>query len=470
MQNNNDHIEIIKDFLKSSNTEENPFISTDKVLEWLRFRNDHVVVNIEQIPFANMSDWCFEEKTGNIVHKKRKFFLIEGIEVKTNYGLTKSWQQPIINQPEIGILGIIAKKENGIYYFLMQAKIEPGNINFIQLSPTLQATKSNYTQVHSGEKPKYLEFFLDKNKRVLVDQLQSEQGTRFLKKRNRNIIIEIDEDIPVYDDFCWMTIGQIKKMMTYSNVVNMDTRSVISTIPFNIFCQNINEKQKQSLIQFAKNNTMFLSMLEENSLYSINEILQWLTEIKVKYELQVKRMPLKKVNNWTKNDLEICHKDNNHFTIIAANIQIENREVKIWDQPLIKSIGQGVIAFLVKRINGIYYFLVQARIEAGNFDIVEIGPTIQCVPNKYKDKAYLPMFLEYAMNAKEEKIIYSSYQSEEGGRFYREQNKNMIIEVEDLEVPENYKWVTLGQLNYLLRYNNMINIQARSLLSSIQFI
>jgi oxidase EvaA len=28
-------------------------------------------------------------------------------------------------------------------------------------------------------------------------------------------------------------------------------------------------------------------------------------------------------------------------------------------------------------------------------------------------------------------VLHSSFQSEEGGRFYREQNKNMIIEVGD---------------------------------------
>jgi len=76
------------------------------------------------------------------------------------------------------------KKINGILYFLMQAKIEPGNINAVQLSPTLQATKSNYTQVHKGNVPLYLSYFLEERKDVtiLLDQLQSEQGARFLKK------------------------------------------------------------------------------------------------------------------------------------------------------------------------------------------------------------------------------------------------------------------------------------------------
>ena len=52
-----------------------------------------------------------------------------------------SWDQPIIDQPEIGFLGILCKEIKGSLHFLLQAKIEPGNKNFVQLSPTLQATR-----------------------------------------------------------------------------------------------------------------------------------------------------------------------------------------------------------------------------------------------------------------------------------------------------------------------------------------
>jgi oxidase EvaA len=62
-------------------------------------------------------------------------------------------------------------------------------------------------------------------------------------------------------------------------------------------------------------------------------------------------------------------------------------------------------------------------------------------------------------------------QSEEGGRFYQEQNRNIIIEAgDDLAVdaiPDNYIWVTYEQLLFFLRFNNFLNIQARSLISMI---
>ena len=221
-------------FLKSVLTIDNTVLSINDFFDWLEDKKKSTQHNIKPIPFSKLREWSFNSLTGNLEHSSGKFFSIEGIQVKTNWGALSNWQQPIINQSEIGFLGIITKKIDGTLYFLMQAKIEPGNINAVQISPTLQATKSNYTQVHKGASPLYLEYFMERRGDVVVllDQLQSEQGARFLKKRNRNIIIEVTSDIEVRDDFCWLTLGQIKQLLAYDNIINMDTRTVISGIPF----------------------------------------------------------------------------------------------------------------------------------------------------------------------------------------------------------------------------------------------
>ena len=61
-----------------------------------------------------------------------------------NINKKKFWNQPLIIQKEVGILGILKKRYKSTDYYLLQAKIEPGNTDNIQLSPTVQATKSNY--------------------------------------------------------------------------------------------------------------------------------------------------------------------------------------------------------------------------------------------------------------------------------------------------------------------------------------
>lgn len=460
-------------FLNSTLTESNDFIDTTGVLNWIRKRNNAIKVDIKQIPFDQLQNWYFDKEIGALRHSTGKFFSIEGINVTTNWGKVKTWSQPVINQPEIGYLGIITKVINGVLYFLLQAKIEPGNVNNVQLSPTLQATKSNYQQVHKGKAPRYLEYFQNvKPHQILLDQLQSEQGARFLRKRNRNIIINVEEDIPVHEDFIWLTLGQIKKLITYDNIVNMDTRTVISGIPFDyksseeILILNLMPSQKLKL-------KMLKSAIDESyALYEFDEILNWLTALKCKYELEIKPVSIFEIRDWKVGVDEISHVDNKYFKIIAAKVSISNREVQEWTQPLVKPLQEGITAFIVKEINNVDHFLVQAKLECGNFDILEIAPTVQCITDSYNDSKDVP-FLDLVLNAKEEDVLYDTLQSEEGGRFFREQNRNLIIKVGDefpINVPPNYFWVTLKQLNTFLKFNNYLNIQARSIISVINFI
>ncbi len=464
-------------FLKSALTLENPFLSTEGFMEWLAAKKANVNHKVTPIKFSEMNHWGFNETTGNLEHDSGKFFSIEGVKVKTNWGNVSEWSQPIINQPEIGFLGIITKKIDGVLYFLMQAKIEPGNINAVQLSPTLQATKSNYTQVHQGTAPLYLEYFINDRAdvTVLLDQLQSEQGARFLKKRNRNIIIEVSSNVEVKEDFCWLTLGQIKQLLTHDNVINMDTRTVISGIPFGDLdtLSAIND-----VTQSDHEQALLKSELDDsNALHSIEAIISWITKHKSFAELDVQNIPLNSISDWHKDDTSLYHQDHKYFSVIAVKAEIGNREVHNWTQPLVKSAQEGVIAFIIKKINGTIHFLVQAKLESGNFDIIELAPTVQCLTGNYRkgENEYEVDFIDYVLNpeSKNATVRYATFQSEEGGRFFKEQNKNMIIEVGDefdVTVPDKYIWMTLNQIKTFIKFNNYLNIQSRSLLSAVKFV
>jgi oxidase EvaA len=141
---------------------------------------------------------------------------------------------------------------------------------------------------------------------------------------------------------------------------------------------------------------------------------------------------------------------------------------------MIKPTQEGICAFIVKKINGVLHFLVQAKLECGNFDIIEMAPTVQCLTGNYRDPAVVkPLFLDYVLNIPEQNVLYDCYQSEEGGRFYKEQNRNMIVLANndfDENVPFNYKWLTLSQIKLFLKFHNYLNIQARSLISALKFL
>ena len=219
-------------FFASSLTTENKFQDLKTFKKWLADHCRPEEFKVEQVPLDEMDKWFLDHEGDRISHESGRFFHIEGLHVKTNFGGELEWDQPIINQPEIGFLGFITRVFDGTRYFLMQAKMEPGNINTLQISPSLQATKSNFSQVHKGRRPHFLEYFNgEKQVKVLVDHLQTEQGARFFRKRNRNIVIEINEDIELPDEFCWLTLGEMKALLKEDNILNMDTRSVLSTIP-----------------------------------------------------------------------------------------------------------------------------------------------------------------------------------------------------------------------------------------------
>lgn len=446
----------------------NSFNSTQDILKWINERNDQVEVEINRIPFSEMKLWSVDND-GALHHQSGKFFSIEGVHIETNLGPIPSWDQPIIHQPEIGLLGIIVKFINGVPHCLMQAKIEPGNVNCVQISPTLQATKSNYSHVHKGKTPKYLEYFLKATpNQVILDQLQSEQGARFLKKRNRNIIIQVDEDLDLDEDFKWMTIAQIKELMHIDNMVNMDTRTVLSGIDFSSYLYN-----DFDLTQFSSvGREMLYSAKQRTGLHTTIGLLSWLTNLKTKYELSIVSKPINLLRDWVAKSDEIIRYDERFFKVIGVNVKIANREVKSWCQPLVQPMHLGLCAFIIKKINGIYHFLVQAKFECGNYDVIELAPTVHTLIEDNSNKQ-LHAYYNFVLSDSPKKILLDTLQSEEGGRFYHEENRNMIIEADDdfpIETDEFYRWMTLGQINDFLRFNNYLNIQARSLLAAIKYI
>ncbi len=468
-------------FFCSSQKRENKFQRFEDILDWIKEKNRSFVV--EQIPFSRLSQWGFTQRNQSIVHDSGRFFRIEGLRVKTNYGHVRQWDQPIINQPEIGILGILTKVFDNTRYFLMQVKMEPGNVNILQLSPTVQATKSNFSRVHQGKLPTYLEYFLDPSKsNILIDQLQTEQGGRFLRKRNRNMVVDVEGDVEFFDDFRWLTLGEIKKLLTMDNMVNMDARSVISTIPLlddDIIreMQRLDiDKQTKYIINGVTYEDLNLDIIRSASINSEkisskDQIISWYTAMKVNFEMEVEQVPLSELKGWVVSDVNIKSNDR-FFSVIGVRVEAGSREVQSWCQPLIKDENIGLLGFIAKKINGVLSFLVQAKVEPGNLDKVELSPTVSCSNIDYlklHPELQPPFFKYFVDESLSCHILFDALQSEEGGRFYHVQNRNKIIVLDeniDFNLPANFCWMTLNQMMEFMRYS-LFNIEARSLISCI---
>ncbi|MET9264980.1 NDP-hexose 2,3-dehydratase family protein [Amycolatopsis sp. NPDC004079] len=437
---------------------------------WLAARKRQEVFDVRRVAFDEMRKWSRASETGNYAHESGKFFSVEGLSVAVSGGPVKEWSQPILNQPEVGILGILVKEFDGVLHCLMQAKMEPGNAGGVQLSPTVQATRSNYTQVHKGRTVPYLEYFRDTGgHRVLADVLQSEQGSWFYRKRNRNMVVEVSSDVEVLDGFCWITVGQLHRLLAEYDVINMDTRTVLSCLPFSA-------AGIASLFSFGGDDfqsSVIRSLSEDNgSLHSAGDVLSWITECRVGNDVATKLIPLAETTGWRLGDDVIEHETGAFFDVIAVEVSAGNREVHGWCQPMISPHGTGLVAVLVKRISGVLHVLVNARVEPGYLDVIELAPTVQCAPENYEHlpPEARPAYLDDVLEAPPDAIRYDTVLSEEGGRFFQAQNRYLVIEVGDDEhedVRQDFRWLTVHQLTALIRHSHYVNVQARSLVSCL---
>ncbi|WP_405577946.1 NDP-hexose 2,3-dehydratase family protein [Streptomyces sp. NBC_01190] len=436
---------------------------------WFAQRLDAEAYRVATVPLHRLEGWSTEPDSGDLVHRSGRFYSVRGLSVTQSGRQVENWQQPIIVQPEHGILGILVKEFHGIPHCLLQAKMEPGNVNLVQLSPTVQATKSNYTRVHGGRAVPYLEHFIAPRRgQVLFDALQSEQASWFLAKRNRNMIIRTDEDIPVLDGFCWLTFQQIGDLLRVDDLVNMDTRTVLSgAVALRPPAGPASDDGFAAALAASWQPS-------GRPLHSTTELLSWFTEIKAGATLTRRLMPLSEVAGWSAGDGVIAHDEGRHFTVLGVSVEAPGREVAGWSQPMFAPRSQGVIAFLARRVAGVLHLLVQARTETGALDRIEMGPTVQCQPADYAaSQPGRPELLDQVLTARPDQIRFDVVLSEEGGRFHHARSRYTLVEVDEsapLRVPRNFAWVTVRQLTDFVRFGSHLNVEARSLLALIGFL
>ena len=458
---------IVYEIIKSWKHIEGNVNSMNDIMEWINIRNTKLKVKIEKVNFSYDGFWHYDTQKGYIKNSNNSFFQLAGYQEIEDDIIVE--EQPIIIQDEIGYLGIICKMINGVLNFLMQAKIETGNVNVIQLSPTIQATKSNFTKAHGGREPAYLSYFVNAKKyTVLVDQLQSEQASRFYKKRNRNIIILVEDEIEVLEDHMWMTLGQIKECMKQDNLVNMDTRTVLSCIPFR--ASELEEGELEKVEGLFKDKALFCSIFKDVDYQKIHKTFNIINDYKMYRREKSRLLPLKSLKNWSMTDKEIVCKKPYDFKIVYCHIEIEGREVKYWEQPLVEALGMAIVGVFTCVQDGIRKYLVKVKPEMGCFDTAELGPTIQLEPTNERNllNPVEKLFLENLEHKKG--IIKDIILSEEGGRFYHEQNRNLIIEIipdEISELPEGFYWMDFATISNMIQFNNCINIQLRNLMALV---
>ncbi|MBR4089656.1 MAG: NDP-hexose 2,3-dehydratase family protein, partial [Mogibacterium sp.] len=135
-----------------------------------------------------------------------------------------------------------------------------------------------------------------------------------------------------------------------------------------------------------------------------------------------------------------------------------------------KAAGIATFGLLCRDHEGRTEYLIRLKPEIGCFDMAEMGPTVQWEPthDATGDTEIDRLFREKASS--KDGTITDVILSEEGGRFYHEQNRNLIIKIKEEELPEipdDYAWADLASLSRMIRSGGDLNIQLRNLVSLI---
>jgi len=207
--------------------------------------------------------------------------------------------------------------------------------------------------------------------------------------------------------------------------------------------------------------------------HSIADLIQWLDDMKARNHIFQKRVGLNSLADWSMStNGYLSHKNNRFFKVVGMHVTSSSREVKAWDQPILDNVGTGIIGLLTRNVKGVPYFLMQAKAEVGNRNGVQLGPTIQFTQENYveNEKLRKPFLYEEFHDPKKFIVIKESRQSEEGARFYMEQHVHKFLFLPDhlaIDLPEEYRWLTYGQIRFFLTLGEKVNSCARSILACL---
>lgn len=215
---------------------------------------------------------------------------------------------------------------------------------------------------------------------------------------------------------------------------------------------------------------MFESLADESIFGTIADTLAWYLRHVEANEMACTVIPLMECRQWSIDPQtgSLVHSSGEFFRVDGIRISASpTREVEQgWDQPILTQVGYdgGILGLLRKRFDGVPHYLVEAKAEPGNYNIVQITSTIQATFSNLK-RAHLGKgtpYAEYFMEPEKNggTVIIDQWMSEDGGRLFNKRNKTMLVEIAENQnlplISDRYRWVSLYQIKELLRTEDAI--------------
>lgn len=433
------------------------------VAPWLADRRVALAGLCEPLPFDQSQEWSLQD--GALRHRTGGFFAVRGVEARADGQPWHGAQFPMIDQPEVGLLAFAVSRGEDGWSWLLQAKAEPGTVGWVQAGPTVQATESNYRRRHGGRPTRFLDLFVADGA-VAPDGLpQSEQGSRFIGKYNKNAVREVTRFDPGHPNWVWFGARAIREALGRDFEINTDARSVIVSSPWRrlrdgggLFTGSDSGAERGTTLRPA----LASSYASAPRPHRLAEALDLIEARRALTTVALRRVPIEAMSGWRWTVDAIMPSEARPVfdtQVVMRRIEAIGREVEAWDQPFLASDREHKAVLLLSVRSGTVEVALRGSIEPGFGRHVQFGPTWQ---------SDLPGPARLGEAVGEAQPIVAVRQSDEGGRFL---NVVMRYEIALLEQdPEGLDdpdlvWVTLSELERLCRTAGLLTNEARSLVS-----
>ena len=215
-----------------------------------------------------------------------------------------------------------------------------------------------------------------------------------------------------------------------------------------------------------------------NIFNNIDQVKAWFEKRRKDCKMEVKEIPLSDCKGWSVNikTKKVSHDSGEFFSIHGIRVNIDSREVGKggWDQPILTQIGfdGGLLGVIRQRFDGVPHYLIEAKAEPGNYEKVQLSPTLQATFSNLRraHKGRKPSFSEFfeSPETHQSTVLFNQWLSEDGGRLYLKRNKGMLVEVPEGTIgklPDGFIWLSMWQIKHLLLENAWVNPHIRGIIS-----
>ncbi|MDC1068555.1 NDP-hexose 2,3-dehydratase family protein [Candidatus Kapabacteria bacterium] len=379
---------------------------------------------IELATFEQQDEWQIKDDT--ISHKTGGFFHLIGLQLKDK-------QKLMLYQPQGAFNGLIFTVKKGQVFLLIQARIEPGNSGIGQFGPTIQSTPANYLRLHGGKQTPYLDYFmgLKPNSKLVFNSTQLDLGERYYQKTKILSYVFVEDELHLHQGMCWVSLNTIQECLFTDNFLNTDLKSMLGIFDWDSLLKpdtKTNDTHIELKIPYYKSdcNSKFIGL---------SELIDW---------------------DITNHGIE-AQNPKEDISAKLFRVKTLTREKMEWYQPLITFSKKGRFILCYKIIENEYYFLLKYGSEFG-------------IPGQF---VFQPSFNFYAEDDDflidpSWNLIHNIIQSEEGGRFYKNENDYQIFEIiNDLELKQDQSWFSTKQFKRILLTSNLCSIQLRCIASLV---